>query len=612
MSTKTSFKRIALVAASALAIAGFSAVPAHAATTITGTPSWNVDTAYAGTGTTAGTQVVGGLATLTFSETATVTSATSVIGSVVSSGVGTIGSVAAGTGTPVIAPLGAVTGTVTYPTTSVSLAKAVASEALYTASFTVTSAVAGTQTLTASVYDANGTVSASYTATITWVAAGTSVGVSAANSTIYTISTSGTCTKGASNSKAADLVAAAANAAAISSVPAGTDYKLCVIARDASGNPVTLTTSSIATSSAGLSQALAAGSEGLQTETMGAALSTVTGKSTITAILIDTYGNVATLTTSLTYYGSLASIKLANIDYSAYAAADQTTDAGLTYALYAANKAADSDKGIVAIVGLDALGNTIDLEASPATSQGTWTIESDGTAGTAAVRTSDSLGASIAQTAGNAGELASSSFGTNVAFVDCSTKAEKLTLTAWAKNSAGAWVSSNSIDFYCATGASKIVVTPSAASGNANEAITVDVMVTDAQGYPVPDGTSLTLAASNGGVAAPSSATTTNGAFDTKPTLILGQGDTTITAIKGSKSGSATIAVDGGTASSSALALDAANAATDAANNAYDEAQNATQAASDALAAVTALAAQVKSLIASVKKLTAAVAKLKK
>ena len=68
----------------------------------------------------------------------------------------------------------------------------------------------------------------------------------------------------------------------------------------------------------------------------------------------------------------------------------------------------------------------------------------------------------------------------------------------------------------------------------------------------------------------------------------------------------------GGADSTASLALDAANAATDAANNAYDEAQNATQAASDALAAVTALAAQVKSLIASVKKLTAAVAKLKK
>ena len=63
---------------------------------------------------------------------------------------------------------------------------------------------------------------------------------------------------------------------------------------------------------------------------------------------------------------------------------------------------------------------------------------------------------------------------------------------------------------------------------------------------------------------------------------------------------------------SSSLALDAANAATDAANNAYDEAQNATQAASDALAAVTELATQVTSLIAMVKKLTAAVAKLNK
>jgi len=74
-----------------------------------------------------------------------------------------------------------------------------------------------------------------------------------------------------------------------------------------------------------------------------------------------------------------------------------------------------------------------------------------------------------------------------------------------------------------------------------------------------------------------------------------------------------TYTIDGTEGDSTAsLALDAANAATDAANNAYDEAQNATQAASDALAAVTALAAQVKSLIASVKKLTAAVAKLKK
>ena len=72
----------------------------------------------------------------------------------------------------------------------------------------------------------------------------------------------------------------------------------------------------------------------------------------------------------------------------------------------------------------------------------------------------------------------------------------------------------------------------------------------------------------------------------------------------------ATVTDDAASAASS-LALDAANAATDAANNAYDEAQNATQAASDALAAVTALSTQVSALIATVKSLAAMVAKIK-
>jgi len=74
---------------------------------------------------------------------------------------------------------------------------------------------------------------------------------------------------------------------------------------------------------------------------------------------------------------------------------------------------------------------------------------------------------------------------------------------------------------------------------------------------------------------------------------------------------SGTVAITGATNADASLALDAANAATDAANNAYDEAQNATQAAQDALAAVTALAKQVSSLIASVKSLTALVSKIK-
>jgi hypothetical protein len=90
------------------------------------------------------------------------------------------------------------------------------------------------------------------------------------------------------------------------------------------------------------------------------------------------------------------------------------------------------------------------------------------------------------------------------------------------------------------------------------------------------------------------------------------EGDGTFGYISTAERAVITASVDVEGDATASLALDAANAATDAANNAYDEAQNATQAASDALAAVTALAAQVKSLIASVKKLTAAVAKLKK
>jgi hypothetical protein len=63
----------------------------------------------------------------------------------------------------------------------------------------------------------------------------------------------------------------------------------------------------------------------------------------------------------------------------------------------------------------------------------------------------------------------------------------------------------------------------------------------------------------------------------------------------------------------SALAVDAANAATDAANAAAEEASNATEAASEALAAVNALATTVASLIAGIKaQLTALTALVKK
>jgi hypothetical protein len=160
------------------------------------------------------------------------------------------------------------------------------------------------------------------------------------------------------------------------------------------------------------------------------------------------------------------------------------------------------------------------------------------------------------------------------------------------------------------------------------------VTAKDVNGYAIPDGLLasdiVASAASYAGVTTPA----LTGKFAagvatiaaTGPTVNASTGSTTFTMVGTAGTASTnldkaltattstiTYTIDGTEGDSTAsLALDAANAATDAANNAYDEAQNATQAASDALAAVTALAAQVKSLIASVKKLTAAVAKLKK
>jgi hypothetical protein len=181
------------------------------------------------------------------------------------------------------------------------------------------------------------------------------------------------------------------------------------------------------------------------------------------------------------------------------------------------------------------------------------------------------------------------------------------------------------------------------ASANPGEKITYTLTAKGANGNPIPDavyaGNTFTKAPSASaslvstpfnGVAGTESITVTNGVATATTFAPFGGAleiTWTVLGTAGAATGTAGIGtvsidkaltatdivstVDISSDATAALALDAANAATDAANNAYDEAQNATQAASDALAAVTALAKQVKSLIASVKRLTAAVAKLK-
>jgi hypothetical protein len=610
MSTKTSFKRIALVAVSALAIGGFSAVsPASAAEgDITVTAAYN---------TTAGSQVVGGTITMTFEGVIPVASPSTY--TISSSGVGSIGSatITAGSSETTAGALYLVgtTTAATFPTTGLDYKAAIDTAGADTQTVTLRaqSSVAGVQTITVTKKDSNGTPTNTYTETLTWIAA-TATGMSATGTSVALVT--GACPTLTGATAAAD--AAQYAAASVSSAFRGEVVHVCASARDANNNPVVLATTSTVIHSLGGTVAAVTATNGTSVSKIDYSITTgavATGASTATVILIDIYGNVVSKSLPLTVYGSLKTLALANAGYAAQyggsatlTAGTVTTPADWTTGTGVAG-AATSALGLIAITAKDANGSVIDLlAAGQGNSVALYTVDSDATAGAPAAATSDSAGATVAINTDAAGD-------DQYLVVNCSgsTKAEKLTITLHGRDSAAALVTSNSVTFYCSDETSKVAVTPSTTSADANGSITANVSITDASGYPVPDGTAVTMAASNGGVIAGGDSTTTNGAFTNAKNVFVGNGgDTSIAAYVGSKSGTATVAVAGGAGETSSLALDAANAATDAANNAYDEAQNATQAASDALAAVTALAAQVKSLIASVKKLTSAVAKLKK
>jgi len=188
--------------------------------------------------------------------------------------------------------------------------------------------------------------------------------------------------------------------------------------------------------------------------------------------------------------------------------------------------------------------------------------------------------------------------------------------------------------------ADKVTITTDKPSYNAGDAVKVQITATTADGDPVADGKYANMIADTMTASIPFGSGTLFDANVNKPsftsglayrtlyaplfagtinlTAYLGTSTTvlstalqTVSAAATAQTASYAVSMPGASGGDASLALDAANAATDAANNAYDEAQNATQAAQDALAAVTALAAQVKSLIASVKSLTALVSKIK-
>jgi hypothetical protein len=201
------------------------------------------------------TQVLGGSATVSLTGAIGTDATGGTRYTVSSSGVGSIGSATASTEDALTAATGytaaarylvGTTTAATYPNNSMDILTAdttagTENSGVQGFDLVLTSAVAGTQTLTATKKDANGTPTSTYSISVTWTTAA-STGINAAKSTLYVdTDTDGCVAPGAS--KAADSVLAAA--AAITRTPVATAVDVCVIARDANDNLLTVASATI-------------------------------------------------------------------------------------------------------------------------------------------------------------------------------------------------------------------------------------------------------------------------------------------------------------------------------------------------------------------------------
>ncbi|CAN2244935.1 hypothetical protein MCEMKE157_01358 [actinobacterium SCGC AAA044-D11] len=593
MSTKTSFKRIALVAAAALALGGVSVVTATSASAIAPTAAYT--TMY---DTTNGYQVVGGQATVTIGFDS------STIATVASSGVGTIVSAAGEAG---VETLTAVTATGFQFNSSTDSG----SDPYDSVTVVLSSAVVGTQTLTITPLDANGVPGTAVTKNITWTSSGTTA---AASWSAYLIDTSVATT-------VADQLADSTVALSKDKGTAGSPSQVAVISaklKDGNGNAVNAATVSVTISGPGLIGAIADdnGYTPSSSPSMTQRVASVTtGTGGFVYVRLSGDGSAGVSTVTLTS-GTVSVSR--SVTFTGAAASYTLTSLTGTYGVGAAGTDDSLTASGLKVSALDSAGG--------AAASGTFYVTSSNTA--------------VATVSASAHNVAAA--GQYVAITGVSVGKSTITVQNGATAALSTVTKTIEIEVSSAT-ADSVTMSLDKAAYQPGEPGVLTVKLTNAAGRPVADGTYTIFAAAtpltanlymqsnstgaNGAFASGVSVTTVAGeaAFDiyapsfsgdltfSGTTLAASTVSSALTQAARAKALTATATVSGGAADENAsLALDAANAATDAANNAYDEAQNATQAASDALAAVTALAAQVKSLIASVKKLTAAVAKLKK
>ena len=648
MSTKTSIKRIAAVAAVALTLGGFSAVSAHAGT-YGGSADALTVAAATGTGVTGTAAKVGFTSSFIAGTTGDNTKVSAVL----------ISAPATSVALPTVETTTVVTGgTESVPSDSVGkLTVGTISAATYvsgTFNVSLNAAVAGTYVvkLIQAVAASDGTAGTSAvttgpTVTFTITAAATA---DAANTTSVIKAGSGNWAAGTDGTADDDVLApkgtSSTKVAIIKVTPKSATADLT------SSTTLSATIAGPGTLSSGASNATSGGSA-----SVGRAITAAAAGDQYFAVYSDGTSGTATITISagttvlatetVVFYGSAASYTatVTNSVVTTAAAAAAVTTAG-------SQAPATPARHAVKVLVKDAAGNPVADARVYANSDDKTVINADYLGD--AESGSDSDGYAYFNLVGLKAGTA------NISFTSASSATDLATKTAAGTAILTAPAVAIRVGSYTASSAS---ITFDSDSYNPGAAATVSVTVLDSKGLPVADGvysvftaaTTSTLAVLQGTM--PGTAkdgVTTAGAF-VSPQLAAGQVWVTGSAGKASftvnmplaagavtfsgtgASGLATAqagvaitgsaTVSGGAAAEAAQAAidaaqeatDAANAAYDAANNAMDSADAATAAAQDAsdnasaaLAAVTSLSATVAKLVASVSAIAASLASIKK
>ena len=629
MSTKTSFKRIALVAAAALAIGGFSAVPAKAASSDL---PFYVSAADSGVQTT--------------STVSATKSATGVAGPL--NFVSITADSALGSGEVLGITAAGVNGTLSVPTgpTNKTDTLTVSGNTITSTNNNISGAVvkiltptAGTFTVTVSkivTNNATGAVTQTTLQTFTFtINAASLVGAfSATNSfTVLRETTTAAITTNFELVAEYDTTTSALTVSTASSTTGdvkGTtnvntaEKYIAVRLLDTQASPAALAGKTVTAVVTGVGLVAGTGSLTDTSTAWGNPAPAGTSKTNNAGwafFAVYSYGTAGTGTVEITYTDAAGVKNVVGSESLVFTGSIATLTATQKAKVLRAGSAtgATTDTGYaVQLVGKDSAGNIVDISGL--------TIAGKSSKSTVIADTSGSG-------VGAAGTLVPFARNLTVTGASTAVTGDAATVTWSYTDAAGVVISTAAVPFTVGgTSATSVAASFDQTEYAIGDLVTMTLTVKDSKSNSVADG-SYFLFDTTTGNAFTTSAQLTSAPFGTGVVSVVGgvatatfyapytTGEFKMTAKMTSHSTVATAAQAtsitastniGGADSTASLALDAANAATDAANNAYDEAQNATQAASDALAAVTALAKQVNSLIASVKKLTAAVAKLKR